>query len=390
MPLVKWACPPHKDGTHDPLAKHGNLHDFAHCAFKCKDQCVSPPLIAALSHAEVSNHHTRKYVSATGLYGCSRKLKLERTEDYADYMRNKLYAMRGTVIHEVIDQASGFKFTQDGVTVSMEDMGWLSEYSMLFAYCFTHGGFAIPDSVNVHDESTWDKVACPHCRGAGEEGGFFLMGGTLDSLQPHWEEFDEGTGVLPCTLWDIKTLGDYALRLFILGDTQQTHHSHIRDSYFVQAHVYKYMLERVAVPTVLANKGVTRIVVKEAHIQGFGMNDFPASGRHYPFKTGRGRTAVTDSYFIPGISFYPDEWTEQYISKRGRVIYNSLVTGETRGEVCSPTSNNKGLQSWECDFCAFSHTEFCPNAKVEWAALQEGVGPEEAFMAATLAWESGV
>ncbi|MGK3946869.1 hypothetical protein ABK046_51955, partial [Streptomyces caeruleatus] len=69
--------------------------------------------------------HKGKLLSVTSLTtgGCTRSLVYERTLDYADVPLSNMYAYRGTLAHQVIEDASGFKFPHGA---SLEDMGFLT------------------------------------------------------------------------------------------------------------------------------------------------------------------------------------------------------------------------------------------------------------------------
>lgn len=370
MPLVKWACPEGKP-------TYGEAHEPKFCITECEDKCASPFLIAALTQSVRSNHHKGKYVSATSLTGgCSRKLQLERTIDYADYMKNSFYAYRGTVMHQVVEDAGAIKL--DGVALGA--WGYLTEWRMLIGYCFEHHGFSVPDTVRVEDESTWKDVSCPGCKKSRKklaDREWLLLGGTLDGLEPLWANFDEEAGVLECKLWDLKTMQDYAVSYFIKGDEKNQYHKHVKDAHFYQANIYKYLAERSAVPQALVDKGVKKIKLVESNIQAFSMGEFPRTGSKYMWKAHY--THDPSLWEIPPVHFKDDAWIEDHINREAREVYETLVKGDRLAKICGPESKKPGEHSWECRFCAFPGTQYCPNPSVEWAALESGKSPEEAF-----------
>jgi len=128
-----------------------------------------------------------------------------------------LYAYRGTVAHQVVEDAAGFKFPEGE---SLEDMGFLSEERMLVAFCFKHGAFPAPEGSDPYEESTWHLVECPGCkkaRVAKAKREWFFLSGTLDGFEPHWDEFDATTGTLPGTIHDLKTAATWAVNATIDG-----------------------------------------------------------------------------------------------------------------------------------------------------------------------------
>jgi hypothetical protein len=367
VPVKEWACPPDKP-------THGESHTPEFCITKCPHKCVSPFLIAALTSSNQRNHHKGKYISATSLSGCVRKLKAERTNDYAEYMANALYAYRGTVMHQVVEDAAGVALPGGLV---LAELGYLTEWRMLVGFCFDcTTGFPVDVCVDPSDESTWEDVRCPSCGGTS----FFFLGGTLDGAEPIWDTFDPEVGTLEAILWDLKTMADYAIMNFITGDKSATHHPNVKDPYILQANVYKYLAERSAPPAVLQERGVKRIKFVESNIQAFGMSHFPRTGSSYRYKK-HWKHELTD-WDIPTIEFWEDAAIEKYIGENGLPIYESLIEGKTRGTIIPP--EGKGPEhSWMCRFCAFYESDICPNPTAEWKALQDGLSSEEAFEVAS-------
>lgn len=350
MPVTRFACP-------STAPSFGEMHTPEFCITKCKNRCLSPFLIAALTASAKKNHHKGRYISATALSGCVRKLKLERTVDYAEEFKNLLYAFRGTITHTVVEEAAELHLFEDKTLI---DLGFISEWHMAIGFCFKHGGFALPSDIVVRDETTWDKLKCPH----GKKCECFILGGTLDGLEPHWDQFDAESGTLLMTLHDLKTMQQYAVGAFITGDKKATLHSHVKDDYVRQAQIYRYLCERSDPPEILKAQGVKQIKVFESRIQAFAMGEFPYTGAKYNYKSNW--KAGVKEYEIPTISFLTDKWVEDYIKENALPIYESLITNKSEGAVCAPDSNSYGLHSWRCNFCAFHGSEFCEDPKKEW------------------------
>lgn len=336
-------------------------------------------MIAALTSSVQGNHHRGKYISATALSGCNRKLYLERKVSYADYMKNCFYSYRGTVMHQVVEDAGNIKL--DGITLG--ELGYLTEWRMLIGFCFKHGGFALPETVTAFDEDSWDVVKCPQCSKSRiklTDRQWILLGGTLDGLEPVWSDFDPDTGTLPCILWDLKTMQEYAINYFIKGDDKNTYHKHVKDPHFLQAQVYKYLVERSIPPQPLRDRGVLKLQLVESNIQAFSMGQFPRTGSSYMWKDHwRKQETVWD---IPAVHLMDDTWICDYITEAAMPIYKSLILDEERPTICAPESKKPKEHSWECRFCAFENSKYCPNPIIEWEALQDGVDAEEAYIRA--------
>lgn len=373
-PLTKWACP-------SSAPTYGETHIPLYCITECTNKCLSPFLLAALTNSVQGNHHRGKYLSATSLSGCVRKLKAERTIDYSDEPRNQFYAYRGTVMHQVLDDASGLDLIGNNVG-TLYEAGFLSEFRMAIGFCFEHGGFKLHKKVSAFDESTWTHLVCPSCKKESRLGDLFILGGTLDGFEPIWEEFDHKEGTLWGHLHDLKTMAEYAVKIFIQGDKKKnTYHPHIKDSHFIQANIYKYLLERSAPPPNLKKRGVKRFKLRSGNIQAFSMNDAPRTGAAYSWTPHY--TQSKSNWDIPSIEFETEEFIENYIRTKGRPVYEALIKGAEYASICEPEKNSRGRHSWQCDFCSFAGSYVCPNPKAEWEHLQNGKTPEEAFILAS-------
>lgn len=370
MPLTHFACPPNKK-------QHGEAHTPEFCIKECKERCLSPFFIAWLAQSNRRNYHVGRLISVTSLKGCVRKLKLERTTDYADYMENCYYAARGTLIHGLVEQAADFRFDDGG---DLKSWMYLMEWRMKLGFCFRHGAFTVPQDLDPARPETWAGIECPRCvrhRVKPENREWFILTGTLDGTEPLVLDVD---GTLWCVLHDVKTVQDYAADRMIWGDPDATLHSHFRDEHVVQMNLYKYMAERSCPPPELVDRGVKQIRFTHARIQGFSMGKAPYAGG-----TIKARKTFKQPYQypeIPVINFFDDVWAEELVRKNARPIYEALILDEGRGPICEPAGNKPDEHSWACRFCAFHQTALCPNPKKEWELLQEGEEPEEAFQKA--------
>lgn len=371
MPITGYICPPFTK-----RGRKGKTGTPEYCVTRCKEKCLSPALIAAITYVNSSNHHVGRYVSATSTTGCIRRLTLERTKPYFAPLNTSggLWAsFRGTIIHTAVEAAAEAKLF-DGK--SLIDLGFLIEQHLKVGWClacsypFTCAPDAKPDTF---------AEACPTC----ESEETFLFGGTLDILAPApfygYGKFDPETGVLTAILEDCKTMSDgYALDHFILGNNPDyEYHRHVKDEYVIQASLYAFLLRFVPIPESLREKGVKEIVVDHSRIQAISMSKGAYTGSSVMHK--RHYSKPEEAFEIPVVDFLPDEKIIAHIQKEGRAIYDSLVTGRKRGPIVKPSKNRKHPHSFMCGLCAFVDTEHCPNSDVEWKALQRGETEDEAF-----------
>lgn len=410
MPVVKFACPPGKK-------KYGQAFPVVYCITECDEKCMSPYLMAAIAASNQRNHHKGRYLSATSLTSCARKLRLERTVPYAEYFSQLYYAFRGTITHTVIEEAA---LVDLGDGKSLIDYGFLSEWRMQIGFCFKHGGFPISPELDPSDLASLEEIECLICTAEGtpkDQQEVFILGGTLDGAEPlwnggkvfswpkvyeylknggdpkklyagEWDEFmdevppfDPETGVLYCRLHDLKTLMEYAVNYMVKGDPKNALHAQIKDAYVIQARIYAYLAARSIPPERLRERGVKQLRMASSDIQGFAMGTAPW--------TGGGPFVWKDNYRNPKkawpmfpVDLGTEEWVENFIRERARPIYDSLILGKTRGPVCEPEPSSKGSHNWHCDHCVFHGSADCPNPGLEYQLIQEGMDPEEAFQRA--------
>lgn len=375
MPVTLFACPPDKP-------TYGQAHDPEHCVTSCMHQCYSPFLLTALYGTNQRNHHKGRYVSATALPGCKRRLKNERQVDYAEYPQNLYASFRGSITHEVIEQAMETKF-KSGRTLT--DLGFVAEWRMLVGFCLTpgHGAFRVDPDLDIEDVATYAQTTCPKCDVDGVPGldqKWIFLGGTLDGGAPVFDlEGDYGKilvmdGVAHYKLSDIKTMKEFALTYFIKGDPKNTLHPQIKDDYVWQARVYTYLAKHAQVPAHLSSRGIQSIQMVRSDIQAFAMGEAPW--------TGGGTFRWRDHYKNPlkdwpmhPIDLGTDAEVEAYILANAPAILDTLVLSTHRGDVRRPD------QAWLCaDYCAFYATDICPNPQLESDLIEDGsMTKDEAF-----------
>lgn len=379
MPVKLFACPPDKK-------KYGEAHDIEYCVTRCDEQCYSPFLMTAIYGVNQRNHHKGRYISATALSGCKRRLQLERNVDYAEHFSNLYAAFRGTITHTVVEEAMTTAFPSGR---SLESLGFVAEWNMIVGFCLTqgHGAFPVPPDVDVDDLATYAQHSCPACDAAGiprAKQQWVFLGGTLDGGAPVFVEpetegptdqatiYIDAEGTAHYRLSDIKTMKEYALSYFIKGDPKNTLHPQIKDDYVRQARVYAYLASRAAVPKALQALGVKRIRMVRSDIQAFAMGEAPWTGGGTFRWKDHWKNPLKDWPMYP-IDLGTDEWVEDYIRTEAQPILASLVLGKERA---APRRDD---QAWLCDYCAFHGTEFCPNPTQEALLLAQDVDPVEAF-----------
>lgn len=376
MPVKYFSCPPDKP-------TYGEFHDVEHCVTKCQHQCYSPFLMAAIYGTNIRNHHKGRYVSATALSGCKRKLKLERTVDYAEEAQSLYAAFRGTITHTVVESAMETAFPSGNTLASL---GFVAEWNMIVGFCLRegHGAFPVAPDVDVDDMASYAQHSCPVCDREGiphNEQEWVFLGGTLDGAAPVFDLdapventiFIDEEGTAHYKLSDIKTMKSFALGYMVRGDPKNTLHPQIKDDYVRQARVYAYLSSRATVPAALVDRGIKRIKMVRSDIQAFAMGEAPwTGGGTYRWKD-HFKNPLKDWPMYP-IDLADDAWVEDYIRTEARPILESLILDQNRGPIRKPE------QAWLCKgYCSFAGTEYCPNPDIEEALLADGVDPEEAF-----------
>lgn len=382
MPVTHFACPPNK-----PTA--GEVHGIEHCVIKCASPCYSPQMMTAIWWTNARNPHTGRYVSATALSGCKRRLQLERTVDVAETYDRLWASFRGSLTHSLIEAAVEAQLPSGR---SMGDLGFLSEITMKAGFCFVpgHGGFQIDPETDVDDLATYATMSCPKCEAEGlspREQETIILGGTMDLGVPEFLDGVDENGLPKIhideegTAWfraatDTKTKKEFALAKGIKGDEKNTFHPQVPDDYVRQISVYSYLAETCPPPPQIAARGAKRIKFREGHIQYFAMGDAPYSGAgtflwkdHY--------TKPLKAWPMYPIVLWDRSRTEEYIRVEAKKILNSLVLGKERGEL------RPDDKAYLCkDYCSFYATDYCPNPTLEANKLALGLSREEAFQAA--------
>jgi len=241
---------------------------------------------------EKANPHKGKLISVTQLTGgCKRKTFLERTIDYYIEPDKKLPTFRGSLVHEVIAQldpkiAKRYK--------------WVIEEHM---------------ELPVITKS-----------------GAWTLSGTLD--------FYDSTHR---TIYDLKTLQDYAVGKMVTGKEEGTWSKNIPDSYVKQLNLYRYMAHELK-----------RFKVDRLRLQIIGFGKLFLTGTTVKYGTKKD----LKTYAIPDVPILPKETVEEWIHTEGDLWYRILF------ENASAPVYDDGYE-WLCKSCQFFETDLCPNPKLE-------------------------
>jgi hypothetical protein len=241
---------------------------------------------------ENENPHKGKLISVSQLCGgCKRKTMLERNFPYFIVPDQKLPTFRGTLVHSLVELSK---------TPEILDAGWIIEKHM---------------ELPVTTES-----------------GDWVLSGTLDA-------FDKKRK----TLFDIKTLQEYAIVKMVRGNEKGTWSNHISDQYVKQANLYGYMGRKLKL-----------FAPKKLRLQIFGFSRLILTGTTVVLKD----RWKEEEFFLPDIPILPDEEIESWIKIEGDSWFR-IMFEERPAPVCTKEF------SWLCKKCHFNGTRYCPDPMKE-------------------------
>lgn len=84
------------------------------CLNGCANQCMPPSVLVHIENKQKVDKHIGQYISVTALLGCKRKTYLERTIPYFVEPPKAWYSLRGTLIHNILQNP--------GFTAQVEDL----------------------------------------------------------------------------------------------------------------------------------------------------------------------------------------------------------------------------------------------------------------------------
>jgi len=312
MPLKGYTCPP-------GMPTAGNRNDVEWCLAKCPHPCVAPPLLAAMYEAEVSNHHTGAYISASMLAGnnCGRQTVFERTYDFYEHPTRRYWPFRGTHCHTIIE----------GAAPRIAKYGWLQEMRMQVPLVYADEPAPIFDDqggfTGKFDENAPLTIT---------------LGGTLDAYNPKEP---------PYPLWDMKSTADAKAEMLIKGQKGGTYSKNLEDRWVIQTNVYRWMVSKTEIPSAIKRrlklKGKYFPAPEFLGIQALGMMAIPRTGIPYLFKKGR----QEELYHIDDVPVLPLEEIETLVRREALKWYRWLVLGEMPPVV-------EEERAWMCKSCPFN------------------------------------
>lgn len=286
MPLKGFICP---DYGEEP----GRENKVSYCLTDCSCPCVAPNVLSAMYEAEKQNPHKGDVISVTQLTGgCKRKTLLERTEDYYVLPDKKLPTFRGSLIHALVEKSSNR---------AVKKAGWLVEQNMLLP-CTTRSG-------------SW------------------TLSGTLDAYDAKRE-----------TIFDIKTLQDYAVEKMVKGNNEGQYSNHISDAYVLQLNTYRYMAKKLGL-----------FDAKKLCLQVIGFGRLIITGSAVYLKN---RSGKEELYHLPDVPILDDSIIEGLINTEGDEWYR-ILHKEEPAPVCGQD------YAWLCKICQFNGTKHCPDPDAE-------------------------
>jgi hypothetical protein len=326
MAITGYTCPPWMPtaGRQNPIAYclAGGLPEG------CPHPCVSPPLLAAIYQAEVSNHHVGSYISATmlSMSGCPRQTVLERglpgrpPDPWYETPIKRWWPFRGVLAHALVENAG------DLVT----PMGWLQELRMRVPLQYPELPQPAFDAQGVW---TGDFVAGEHL--------VITLGGTTDAYNPRIR-----------TIHDFKSQADTKVEMMARKGTCDPKHAE-------QLNVYRFLVSRTPIDAALAAKcrvagfdptGHDYLPAPESLvIQGFSMMALARTGSAVELKVKPDgvKWARKETFEIAPVPVWPLDEIEAWIRPRALAWYRWLVLGQ-------PTPIVDEADKWLCRGCAFN------------------------------------
>lgn len=328
MPFKGFSCPP---GGEEP----GRRNTIDYCLSQCKQQCVTPPLLAAMWQSEQGNYHAGDYISASMLAGnnCPRQTVWERYEDYWDTPTRKFWPFRGTLAHRLCEDAAPV----------IDQYGWLQEYKLSVTLQY-------PDEPAPVFEATVDE--------SGEIGKVFTgkydrtrcleitINGTADAYNPFTRQYV-----------DQKSMAEKKAEKTVKGTHDGTYSPNLLDEHVLQFNTYRWLLARTRVPDEIRErfrayglpelKGRNFPAPTELVMQGFSMMHLVRSGTPHAWTEGKGQSRTTTMYDVDPVPVLQLTDIEQLIRPKALMWYRYLVLRE-------PTPVVPASRKWLCNNCAFN------------------------------------
>lgn len=393
VPQIGNVCPGRPTETH--------TFESNFCLEKCTAQCVPPSVLVHIREKNRTDKHAGHYISVTALLTCMRQLYLERILDYFVSPPLNWYSIRGTLIHNILEQPTiagdvntlSHKLAQLFKRDEMKNAEankekWAAAKKILGEIAKDAPGETIPDwrseveyeyplgVYSCESAHIWNapvKGLCPEC-GSEKVTPWFLKG-TVDVIRPEAGE-----------VWDYKTIGDRGLSVVKRGAKKE---------HVMQFNMYRFMVER-GCPVGVKKEDYTPIQINRIRayyatmMQVIGTGNLLTEDTIYrvsePFtestevsreiideredlvlkKGKRKATAGPDDYVIskktkyrmtyavPEVEMMPLEDVEAFIKGAAPVLISAFVRGDM------PSMCNPEMRAWRCErFCPKEIREAC-------------------------------
>jgi len=288
--LAGYICPKHGE---EPERKN----EVDYCVTQCKNPCVAPHILASMIQDDEEGLREVKTISVTMLTGgCKRKTLLERTLPYHAEPDRVLPTFRGRLVHAII--------SNDSESFIKRYDQWLIEHHM---------------SLPVQTKS-----------------GEWTLVGTLDAYDGY-----------RATLYDAKTLQDYAIKKMVTGGNAGEYSDHIPDQYTQQLNLYRRMGERL-----------DQFEVERMRLQVISFRQLITTGTKPEVSVQKGWKWDKSEYDLPDVPILDNDLVDHWINTEGDEWYNILYEGKM-----APVRD--GEWAWLCKVCPFYGTKHCPNPEKE-------------------------
>jgi hypothetical protein len=289
MPLTGNKCP-----GKDQL----NPFSEGFCLTGCRNTCMPLSVLVQIEHRATTDKHRGRYISATSLLNCIRKTYGERVIDYYVEPPNSWYSVRGTLLHNIL-QNPGFasqvedlretvyRLFRNGIINKDElERQWVALEAQLFEFSKHMPKSPIDD---------WEsEVEYEYPLGI-YNGEHWFLRGTIDVLRR-----------VAGQILDYKTMGDKGLGI-IKDGTKKEHEW--------QFNIYRFMVER-GYPVGMSYNTYSPVEIKQIRAFYMTMMEVVGTGTNWDVITGWQKSEPFDHPSMVGKEFL-EEKTE-IVCKRGK------------------------------------------------------------------------
>lgn len=360
MPQIGNVCP----GT-------DTTHSFAsgHCLSGCANPCMPPSVLVHIENRQKTDKHVGQYISATSLLGCKRKTFLERTIEYHVEPPKSWYSLRGTIIHNILQnpsfesmiadlRATLYRAFEDGTLDRDElEQQWVEVEARLIDLAAK-----LPKS-KLEDYETEVEFEFPLGLYNGQ---YRYLRGTLDVLRR-----------LQGVIQDYKTMGDMGIDGIVREGAKPEHKlqfniyrflaergyplgekSHYKPVKIKEIRAYYMTMMRV-VATGAVSEVFTRWVKSEPEIApNMVHKEFLEERTDRVCKRGKRKDSKNPddfedsvkrrwklAYNVPGVDMMDLDEVEKFIHTEAKKLIEAFDTGDLP-EMAPPAT-----REWLCDFC---------------------------------------